>query len=65
VWTRDRIALWAMASIFIVFHTIKLFWLVPADLFSRADIGLPGTAVTSWRGHSARTPERGTCGWWR
>ena len=38
VWTRDRIALWGMAAIFNVFHAIKLFWLVPADLFTPAEI---------------------------
>jgi signal transduction histidine kinase/ActR/RegA family two-component response regulator len=33
VWTRDRIALWAMAAAFVVFHTIKLFWILPDDFF--------------------------------
>lgn len=38
VWTRDRTALWCMAVVFAAFHTLKMFWLVPADLFSRAEI---------------------------
>ena len=38
VWTRDRLALWAMAFAFAAFHTIKMFWLVSPDLFSPAEV---------------------------
>ena len=38
VWTRDRVALWSMAVIFAVFHTIKLFWLTPAGTLSTPEL---------------------------
>jgi signal transduction histidine kinase/CheY-like chemotaxis protein len=38
VWTRDRLALWGMAAIFAAFHTVKLFWLFPDDVLSRAEL---------------------------
>jgi len=34
VWTRDRVALWSMAAIFVVFHAVKLFWLLPPGVLS-------------------------------
>ena len=37
VWTRDRMALWSMAAIFIGFHAVKLFWIMPPDTFSDAE----------------------------
>jgi len=43
VWTRDRVALWSMAAIFVVFHAVKLFWLLPPGVLSfeelRANFG--------------------------
>jgi len=38
VWTRDRAALWAMAAIFVAFHTVKMFWLVPPGTLTPADL---------------------------
>lgn len=29
LWTRDRQVLWAMAATFCVFHTLKIFWILP------------------------------------
>jgi hypothetical protein len=29
LWTRDRQVLWGMAGIFVVFHTLKVFWILP------------------------------------
>jgi signal transduction histidine kinase/ActR/RegA family two-component response regulator len=34
VWTRDRLALVGMAAIFAMFHTAKLFWLIPEGLLT-------------------------------
>jgi signal transduction histidine kinase len=44
VWTRDRVLLWAMAAIFLVFHTVKIFVLLPPGTFSAAE---------SWANHGA------------
>lgn len=38
IWTRDRVALWGMAAIFAVFHTVKLFILLPDDILSSAEL---------------------------
>jgi signal transduction histidine kinase/ActR/RegA family two-component response regulator len=38
VWTRDRAALWGMAVIFAVFHTLKMFWILPAGVLTEAEI---------------------------
>jgi signal transduction histidine kinase len=37
VWTRDRQVLWAMAGIFAVFNTLKMFWILPPDVLSDAE----------------------------
>ncbi|MCL4811843.1 MAG: response regulator [Vicinamibacteraceae bacterium] len=37
VWTRDRLVLWGMAAVFIAFHTVKIFWIVPAGVLSPAE----------------------------
>jgi signal transduction histidine kinase len=37
VWTRDRRLLWAMAGTFLVFHTVKIFVLLPPGTFSAAE----------------------------
>src|SRR5690606_38693406 len=37
IWTRDPVALWAMAALFAAFHTVKIFWLLPAGTFSEAE----------------------------
>ena len=37
IWTRDAIALWAMAAVFAAFHTIKVFGLLPAGALSEAE----------------------------
>jgi len=38
IWTRDRVALWSMAVIFIGFHTAKLFWFLPAGTLSGPEL---------------------------
>jgi signal transduction histidine kinase len=38
VWMRDRVALWTMAAIFVVFHALKLFWIVPPGAFSSEEL---------------------------
>ena len=37
IWTRDRAALWTMAAIFVVFHVLKVFWILPAGTLSAAE----------------------------
>ncbi len=31
LWTRDRIAVWAMATVFIIGHAVKQFWILPTE----------------------------------
>ena len=38
VWTRDRVALWSMAAIFVAFHALKLFWLLPPSVLSPQEL---------------------------
>jgi signal transduction histidine kinase/ActR/RegA family two-component response regulator len=37
VWTRDRLLLWTMALVFSAFHAVKMFLILPPDLFSPAE----------------------------
>jgi signal transduction histidine kinase/ActR/RegA family two-component response regulator len=38
VWTRDRAAVWGMAAIFLVFHAVKLFWILPPGMLARDEL---------------------------
>jgi signal transduction histidine kinase len=38
VWTRDRVALWSMAAVFVVLHAVKLFWIIPPGTFSSVEL---------------------------
>ena len=53
VWTRDRLALWLMAAAFGLFHTVKLFWILPegvlppGELWANYGLTLVNIAVTA------------------
>ncbi len=37
VWTRDRLAVWTMALLFVIGHAIKQFWILPAGALTPAE----------------------------